>query len=434
MVRVGALGVAVAVLATAAHHRANRLPPEVAEDNSLPEPEPLPLPTDLRSEFDAEPPEPFECCRTPPPPIEPDVSVFLAYSPDWIEVPPDPAPLPHWWSPDHALQLHIQPQPDPPIPAPRRVQAGVGNSFASRRLRAADIVRGGSADSLRAVERAQAWVARQQKQDGSWAFDGDAADQAASATGAALLPFLGVGHTHRSGKYQKVVASGVRWLIEDQKPDGSFVTAPTTTGHALAALALAECYGLTKDNNLLRGPALAALNVLRKSQNGDGGWGEKSGDASNSAATGWALQALHAGRAAKLIEADDRAFKSAAAFLAAPATDPAGALSRVLVGGRIGAPGFVRGEPFDAAYLYHATWVMFLRGGDDWETWNVGPVVRERRVGGTRDEVVSRQVKMEGPRHGSWEPDESVGREWGRLGTTVLSALTLEVYYRYPRE
>ena len=91
-------------------------------------------------------------------------------------------------------------------------------------------------------------------------FDGTAAELTAAATGVALLPFLAAGHSHRTGKYQRIVERGVRWLIQDQRPDGSFATAPTMTGHALAVTALAECYGLTTDRSLLRSPTVAALN------------------------------------------------------------------------------------------------------------------------------------------------------------------------------
>ena len=57
------------------------------------------------------------------------------------------------------------------------------------------------------------------------------------------------------------------------------------------------------------------------------------------------------------------------------------------------------------------------------ETWNT-------RV---RDELVRRQWKRDG-QAGSWDPDDSqYGKLGGRLYTTTLATLTLEVYYRYLR-
>src|SRR5262245_40192841 len=52
---------------------------------------------------------------------------------------------------------------------------------------------GGNAESEAAVARGLAWLAKQQKDDGHWEFDGSSKDQIA-ATGMALLPFLAAGH------------------------------------------------------------------------------------------------------------------------------------------------------------------------------------------------------------------------------------------------
>ena len=44
--------------------------------------------------------------------------------------------------------------------------------------------------------------------------------------------------------------------------------------------------------------------------------------------------------------------------------------------------------------------------------------------------VVGRQVK-EGPQAGSWDTDDLWGGYGGRVYTTALATLTLEVYYRF---
>jgi hypothetical protein len=49
---------------------------------------------------------------------------------------------------------------------------------------------GGNDESERAVARGLAWLARQQKQDGSWEYDQGEKEHRAAATGMALLPFL----------------------------------------------------------------------------------------------------------------------------------------------------------------------------------------------------------------------------------------------------
>src|SRR5262245_10080013 len=76
---------------------------------------------------------------------------------------------------------------------------------------------GGNAESEAAVARGLAWLAKQQKDDGHWEFDGSSKDDVA-ATGMALLPFLAAGETHENGRnHKKTVAAGVEWLTKKQK-------------------------------------------------------------------------------------------------------------------------------------------------------------------------------------------------------------------------
>ena len=88
----------------------------------------------------------------------------------------------------------------------------------------------------------------------------------------------------------------------------------------------------------------------------------------------------------------------------------------------------------DPVYLYYATQVMFRYGGGDWKDWNEGPKRADgTRTGGLRDLLVIAQWKKYGPNWGSWEPDAGAfGTRYGRLGTTALTVLTLETYYRHP--
>ena len=74
-------------------------------------------------------------------------------------------------------------------------------------------------------------------------------------------------------------------------------------------------------------------------------------------------------------------------------------------------------------YLYYATQVVHFFDGPDWhQTWN--PKIR--------DLLVKLQVKTAGANKGSWDKDQGhIGGSCGRLGTTCLCLLTLEVYYRH---
>jgi hypothetical protein len=74
-------------------------------------------------------------------------------------------------------------------------------------------------------------------------------------------------------------------------------------------------------------------------------------------------------------------------------------------------------------YWYYATLAMYQHGGRPWAEWN----------GRLRDRLVSLQ-RPTGHQAGSWDPDDSVyGARGGRIYTTALAALSLEVYYRYLR-
>ena len=71
-------------------------------------------------------------------------------------------------------------------------------------------------------------------------------------------------------------------------------------------------------------------------------------------------------------------------------------------------------------YWYYGTLCMFQQGGHWWKSWNGAMrdmLVRHQRVGGDED--------------GSWDPVHSYTKRGGRVMSTALGALCLEVYYRY---
>jgi len=68
---------------------------------------------------------------------------------------------------------------------------------------------------------------------------------------------------------------------------------------------------------------------------------------------------------------------------------------------------------------------MFQMGGDWWEKWNAT----------MRDKLVGEQVNAPGDARidGSWEPITNGGKYGGRVYSTAMACLSLEVYYRYKR-
>jgi hypothetical protein len=132
-------------------------------------------------------------------------------------------------------------------------------------------------------------------------------DSDVAATAFALLAFLGAGHTHqaapgREAPYQKAVAAGLLWLLNQQGQDGVIgaVSAQNTNiyAHAAAAFALCEAYRLTADPNL-KEPARRALTYLVGYQHKEGGgWRYARNTPGDMSITGWVLLALESGQKA----------------------------------------------------------------------------------------------------------------------------------------
>ena len=71
-------------------------------------------------------------------------------------------------------------------------------------------------------------------------------------------------------------------------------------------------------------------------------------------------------------------------------------------------------------YFYYGTLAMYQHGGDQWDVWN------ERM----KKALLPVQRQDEGY-VGSWDPDTRWGGYGGRVYSTAMAALCLEVYYRY---
>jgi hypothetical protein len=312
---------------------------------------------------------------------------------------------------------------------------------------------GGNTESEAALARGLAWVRRQQLEDGSWTFDTGSQDRVA-ATALAILPFVDVGESHTAEcKYQKVIARGLDWLTAKMRADGSF-EGTTTTGHAIATQTLIVAALVGKDE-ALRKKAETAIKRLLAAQRKDGGWADAPDQQSDVVTTAWQIQALARAKVADMRVDPAAAFKNAVAFLdrssaadgaryrgkdgkVTPRATAAGLVARFHLGWDAQHPAYVAGvdylkdnpptrEQFDIAYYYHATQAIFHRAGVDWsQAWNPR----------MRDLLVNHQFRGGKPDVlGSWpkefEPAPDAG---GRLGTTCLALLTLEIYYRFNRK
>ena len=127
-----------------------------------------------------------------------------------------------------ARELRLVDPADPNLPDMERLKLEIGRADGSSVAIAArdprvrvELIKqeGGTTLTEAAVARGLRWLAQQQQPDGRWRLDGGVRSDSA-ATSLALLPYLGAGQTHLSGRHKETVASGLRWLVSNQKPDG----------------------------------------------------------------------------------------------------------------------------------------------------------------------------------------------------------------------
>ena len=74
----------------------------------------------------------------------------------------------------------------------------------------------------------------------------------------------------------------------------------------------------------------------------------------------------------------------------------------------------------DLYYWHFGSLALYQVGGDAWKTWNAALQTRLLEAQESR-----------GAQAGSWPPDTVWGGYGGRVYSTALAALCLEVYYRY---
>jgi len=296
------------------------------------------------------------------------------------------------------------------------------------------------------IEKGLEYLSRTQLSDGSWGYDGSTKNEKPSATAMALLTFLYADHTHvRDGKYRDVVKNGLVFVLKQQTPKGNFQDASTFYSHAFITMSLCEALARTGDAKLIR-PAQAAIDWIEAGQGPNGSWGYSPGVRGDTSITGWVLQALLAGKRAKLKVSDERV-KLVTAYLdtvaskdgekygytsaesPSPSMTAVGLYSRRLLGWKSSHPAMFgagatdlkkvlpNGRAWNAYTIYYATNLFHSIGGDVWSvSWN--PPIRDFLIGAQL-------------RDGSWEGENSIiGQSCGRHGTTCFALMTLGVYHR----
>lgn len=355
--------------------------------------------------------------------------------------------------------------PTPSVPAPYRLRATEERKAATREF-------GGSTESERAVELSLQWLADNQMADGYWdasahgggdtrvegkeSFEGVGAEADTGVTGLAVLAFLGPVEALGDGKYAPNVDRALRWLISQQRADGGMGGRAGATDyaycHAMATFALAEAFALsnTADQEWLRRPVERAIQFTIDTMSEDGGWRYQKGNPEGDMSVfGWQLMALKSAELGGIAipkTVQDRMVR----FLIARSLGANGGLAgyrprerptpsmtaeALYCKQRLGisrdnpacaeaAAFLMKSLPRRAAmnyyYWYYGSLAMRQYGGDEWDLWN------DR----LRDLLIEEQIQS-GALTGSWEPNDVWGRYGGRIYSTALATLCLEVYYRY---
>jgi hypothetical protein len=387
---------------------------------------------------------------------------------------PDPEPKPETESmPEVELADTILPEtPDGKVPSSPETTNGTDQAAIDNRSEAGRKVMlekyGGSAASESAVGLALEWLAARQRVNGTWDFidvgpctDKGSVNNPIGGTAYALLPFLAAGQTHKDGQYKKQIQAGLAFLTnigvtapagydlrgvvnkadDDTDPNYAYYV------HGAATLALCEAYGMTKDRKLKQAAEGAVMFLVQSQNPRGGGWRYNPREDGSTSVTAIQVMALKAAEKAG-IKIPDSTWKGISFYLDSVSVDGQGRygyevenktyamsvtsmamLSRMYLGwGRDDGdmrPSIALIDKSTSTENYYtnyfATQVMKNWGGPEWDRWN----------GRLRDQLTARQ-ETDGPAKGSWAPQDRAdySKSGGRLLTTCLATLTLEVYYR----
>jgi len=350
--------------------------------------------------------------------------------------------------------------------------------------------KGGGKAEQKAVEWGLDWLKRHQDPRGNWSAanfanmcetnkcDGEGKQMHdVGVTGLALLAFLGSGNTVNHGKYKKVVKNGIKYLTQIQDSEtGCFGEINSHQSflydHSIATLAVTEAYGLSKWP-LLKEHAQKGINFIHASRNPYKAWRYAYPPDGNNdvSVTGWMVMCLKSGKDFGL-KVDQSALEGAALFIdemtdnntwrtgyiqkgGLSAREPGlnerwpenkteamtavAMLARIFMGEDPDKSAALRGGAdllrkqlplwdekegtIDFYYWYYGSYSMFQMAGQDWDKWQSKMV----------DAVVKTQ-RTDGDEKGSWDPQfDPWGHTGGRVYSTAIMTLCLEVYYRYDR-
>ena len=347
---------------------------------------------------------------------------------------------------------------------------------------------GGTDATERAVQNGLQYLAKIQNRDGSWGDQEDFDDKYGSVyvgkTALCVLAFLGAGHTPTSeSEHSAVVADAINHLLATQDERTGAFGQSSCYGHGISSYAIAECYGLTKEQEFgakLRQPLVAGLNWILSNQGprrdlvNRGGWGYFSPGlrAEDSYArvsvSSWMIMALESARLSG-IDFSGEALPAARQYLelsfdrpngwfrynhqrnrlrsdwpTLPSSTPAAAFCLMLLGKESDAEmievacdytvdrrpqryrryrddDFVLRGQGNVYFWYYGSLCCFLKGGDAWDQWNAR--LRTLLPAAQSEDGSFPPIGVYAEEAGDSRGDHSF--------TTAMCVLSLEVYYRY---
>lgn len=348
-----------------------------------------------------------------------------------------------------------------PLTAARITGGGIeGRDPKSRAAIAA--ARGGTPASEAAVEAGLRWIVEHQNRyDGRWSFQqqcgkcrhNGSSQSDNAATGLSLMALLGAGYTHRSGPYQESVQMGLEALLRYQAKRKSEFGGPfvDVSGagmytHAIATIAVADAYAMTLDPTL-KEPLQLAHQYILNAQHSGGGWRYRPNSRGDMLVTGWQVMALKSlercgvgtpvevydatiAFVESLQESDGSAYRYYHTENRSRDVPTAvGLLNQMYLQWPKDHPPLERGasnlvdrrvSKDDIYFNFYTTLLLHHLQHESWDYWN--EAVRERLI---------RTQATRGHEIGSWHFKHQHGDVGGRLYSTAMAVMTLEVYYRY---
>ncbi|MDO4574304.1 MAG: carboxypeptidase regulatory-like domain-containing protein [Planctomycetia bacterium] len=306
----------------------------------------------------------------------------------------------------------------------------------------------------------------------------ESTDYVMASTGLAVLAFQAGGHfCNNHHKYSENVKNGLEWMVRNQLPNGLLLTPGMKKypgseyhekfmyEHGIASFALAEACAVAKATGQpvpkkYEAAMKKAMDFIVKTQHADGGWRYKvdKDEESDTSVTGWQVLALKSAKEAgykipnKTIDRIRLLFKNRTngvrtrytkSMAGTEALTGIGMLVRQFLLDERHSEYVTEAADHLSSYAasewkavaqkdrmpdfyswYKCSLAMQQFGGRPWDKWN--EIVRNELV---------RLQKKEGCESGSWDPfDDTWGEYGGRVYTTALGALSLQVYYRYATE